>query len=119
MSHYPSTTSGYVAVNGLHMYYEMHGEGQPLVLLHGALGTIESCFANLLPALARTLNVIAAEFQGHGRTPDVDRPLSYQQMASDTAALVRALDIEIADFVGYSMGGAVRSEEHTSELQSR
>jgi pimeloyl-ACP methyl ester carboxylesterase len=107
MSHSPSTTSGYVAVNGLHMYHEMHGDGQPLVLLHGALGTIESCFTNLLPVLARTRNVIATEFQGHGHTPDVDRPLSYQQMASDTAALLRALDIEIADFVGYSMGGAV------------
>src|SRR5262249_58887932 len=72
----------------------------------GAMGTIESCFANLMPMLARTRRVIAAELQGHGRTPDVDRPLSYEQMGDDLAGLLLALDIDVADFVGYSMGGA-------------
>jgi pimeloyl-ACP methyl ester carboxylesterase len=97
---------GYARVNELTMYYEIHGDGRPLVLLHGAMGTIESCFANLLPALARTRRVIAAELQGHGHTPDVDRPLSYKQMAEDVAGLLHALDIDVTDFVGYSMGGA-------------
>lgn len=96
----------YANVNDLTMYYEIHGEGRPLVLLPGAMGTIESCFANLIPTLARTRRVIAAELQGHGRTPDIDRPLSYEQMGEDLAGLLLALDIDVADFVGYSMGGA-------------
>jgi pimeloyl-ACP methyl ester carboxylesterase len=103
----PAAVSGYGHVNGLDMYYEIHGAGPPLVLLHGAMGTIESCFEKLLPRLAVTRTVVAVELQGHGHTADIDRPLSYQQMADDTVALVRTLDIEVADFVGYSMGGAV------------
>lgn len=103
----PGATSGYVPVNGLDMYYEIHGDGSPLALLHGAMGTIDSCFAGLLPALAATRQVIAIELQGHGHTADVDRPLSYQQMASDAAALLEALGLELTDLVGYSMGGAV------------
>jgi len=94
-------------MNGLDMYYEIHGGGSPLVLLHGAMGTIDSCFAGLLPALAAARQVIAVELQGHGHTADLDRPLSYQQMADDTAALLRALGIEAADFAGFSMGGGV------------
>jgi pimeloyl-ACP methyl ester carboxylesterase len=103
-------TSGYVPVHGLDMYYEIHGDGSPLILLHGAMGTIDSCFANLLPVLAATRQVVAIELQGHGHTADVDRPLSYQQMAADTAVVMEALGIETADLVGYSLGGAVALE---------
>jgi pimeloyl-ACP methyl ester carboxylesterase len=98
--------TGYAPVNGLEMYYEIHGAGRPLVLLHGAYMTIEG-FGTLLPALAATRRVIAAEMQAHGRTADIDRPLSYEQMADDTAALLRHLEIEEADVFGYSMGGGV------------
>ena len=103
-------TSGFVPVNGLDMYYEIHGDGSPLALFHGAMGTIDSCFAKLLPALAATRQVVAVELQGHGRTADVDRPLSYQQMAADAAILLEALGIETVDLVGYSMGGGVAVE---------
>jgi pimeloyl-ACP methyl ester carboxylesterase len=106
----PGAITGYVPVNGLDMYYEIHGEGSPLVLLHGAMGTIESCFADLLPALAATRQVVAVELQGHGHTADVDRPLSYRQMAADAAALLEALGLETVDLVGYSLGGGVALE---------
>jgi pimeloyl-ACP methyl ester carboxylesterase len=106
----PGAASGYMPVNGLEMYYEIHGEGSPLALFHGAMGTIDSCFAQLLPALAAARQVVAIELQGHGHTADIDRPLSYRQMAADAAALLEALDIELADLVGYSMGGAVALE---------
>jgi pimeloyl-ACP methyl ester carboxylesterase len=101
-----SEQSGYGSVNGLEMYYEVHGAGPPLVLLHGALMTIED-FGELLPALAATRQVIALEQQAHGRTADIDRPLRYDQMADDTAALLRQLGIERADLFGYSMGGGI------------
>src|SRR5262250_1746037 len=91
----PGATSGYVPVNGLDMYYEIHGDGSPLALLHGAMGTIDSCFANLLPALAAAHQIVAIELQGHGHTADVDRPLSHRQMAADCAALLQALGIDI------------------------
>src|SRR5262245_698794 len=84
------------------MYYETRGEGEPLVLLHGAFG-----LAMDLPALAKNRRVIAVELQGHGHTADVDRPLSVEQLADDTAALLKELRIERADFFGYSMGGTV------------
>ena len=98
--------TGYAAVNGLSMYYEVHGSGHPLVLLHGALMTIEN-FGDILPGLAANRQVIAVEQQAHGRTKDIDRPLRYQQMADDTAALLRQLRVQDADVVGYSMGGGV------------
>ncbi len=98
--------TGYAPVNDLDMYYEEHGSGRPLVLLHGAYMTIES-MEPLLSGLAASRRVIAAEQQGHGRTADADRPLSYEQMADDTAALMRYLEIEDADIVGYSMGGGI------------
>jgi pimeloyl-ACP methyl ester carboxylesterase len=88
------------------MYYEIHGQGRPLILLHGAYMTIDS-MGPILPGLAETRQVIAVEQQGHGRTADVDRPITYERMADDTAALARHLGIENADIVGYSMGGGI------------
>jgi pimeloyl-ACP methyl ester carboxylesterase len=96
----------YAEVNGLNMYYEIHGTGRPLVLLHGAYMTIDA-MGEVAPALAETRQVIAVELQGHGRTADIDRPLTYEQMADDIAALLRHLVIEKADIFGYSMGGGV------------
>src|ERR687885_1534300 len=101
-----STRGNYAEVNGLNMYYEIHGTGQPLVLLHGAYMTID-LMGEVVPALAETRQVIAVELQGHGRTADIDRPLIYEQMADDIAALLRHLVIEKADVFGYSMGGGV------------
>jgi pimeloyl-ACP methyl ester carboxylesterase len=96
----------YAGINGLNMYYEIHGAGEPLILLHGAYQTIDA-MGGIVPGLARTRQVIAVELQGHGHTADVDRPLSYKHMADDTAALLRHLGIEQADVFGYSMGGGV------------
>ncbi len=96
----------YAEVNGLRMYYEIHGSGRPLVVLHGAYMTIDA-MGEIVPSLAETRQVIVAELQGHGRTADIDRPLSYEQMADDVAALLRHLEIEDADVFGYSMGGGV------------
>jgi len=92
----------YAEVNGLKMYYEIHGTGRPLVVLHGAFG-----WAVVFPTLAKNRQVIAIEMQGHGHTADIDRPLTYEQMADDTAALLKQLKIEQADLFGYSMGGNV------------
>lgn len=105
-----SAPGRYAAVNGLSMYYEVHGAGRPLVLLHGALMTIEGSFQRMFPTLAATRQVIAVEQQGHGRTADVDRPLTYEGMAADTVALLRHLGIEEADVFGYSMGAAIALE---------
>jgi pimeloyl-ACP methyl ester carboxylesterase len=100
-------TGNYVSVNGLDMYYEIHGKGQPLVLLHGAFSAIGTSFGNVLPELARTRRVIAFEMQAHGRTADIDRPLSMEQMADDTVAALQQLGIENADFFGFSMGAGI------------
>ncbi len=102
----PASPGRYAPVNGLRMYYEIHGRGRPLVLLHGAFTTIETSFGSVLPDLARNRQVIAIEQQAHGRTADIDRPLSDAQMADDTAELLRRLGIRQADFLGYSMGGS-------------
>ena len=99
--------SGYAPVNGLQMYYEIHGSGRPLVLLHGNLSTIDVDFGRILPSLARARQVIAVEQQAHGHTADIDRPLSIQNWADDTAALLRHLGIGNADFFGYSSGSTV------------
>jgi pimeloyl-ACP methyl ester carboxylesterase len=101
-----SPRTGYAPVNGLQMYYEIHGEGESLVLLHGAFGTI-GLWGPILTSLAEERQVIAVEFQGHGHTADIDRPLTYEQLVEDTAALMRHLGIEQADIVGYSLGGIV------------
>jgi pimeloyl-ACP methyl ester carboxylesterase len=99
--------TGYAPVNGLNMYYEIHGEGQPLVLVHGAFSGIGTSFGQLLPGLAETRQVIGLELQGHARTADIDRPLSVQNMADDIVALLQYLGIEKADLLGYSLGAAV------------
>jgi len=102
----PEVQGDYAEVNGLKMYYEVHGTGQPLVLLHGAFGVVEG-WGGLLASLTQTHQVILVELQGHGRTGDIDRPLSFGAMADDVAALLRQLKIEQADVFGYSMGGGV------------
>ena len=91
----------------IEMYYETHGNGSPLVLLHGGITTIETSFGRLIPHLERHFRVFAIEQQGHGRTPDLDRPLTFPQMADDTAALLRRIGVERADYFGYSDGGNV------------
>lgn len=107
MSNNSTAQTGYVAVNGLNMYYEIHGTGLPLVLLHGAFSAIGTSFAQVLPELAKTRQVVAFELQGHGRTADIDRPLSQEGMAEDVAAALKELRIESTDVFGYSTGAAV------------
>jgi pimeloyl-ACP methyl ester carboxylesterase len=97
----------YADIHGLKMYYEIHGAGDPLILLHGGIATIDNSFGKLIPTLAKHYKVIAPEQQGHGHTRDIDRPLTYEQMAEDTVALLAQLKIEKADFFGWSDGGAV------------
>jgi pimeloyl-ACP methyl ester carboxylesterase len=98
--------TGYAPVNGLNLYYEIHGTGKPLILLHGGLGATEM-FDEVMPALSKDRQVIAVDLQAHGRTGDIDRPLSYDAMADDIAALIKHLGIEKADVMGYSVGGGV------------
>ena len=100
-------TTGYAPVNGLKMYYEIHGSGEPVVLLHGSFMTITNNWAEWIPELAKTRKVIAIEMQGHGRTADIDRPFGYDGFADDVAALLDHLEIPKADLIGYSMGGGV------------
>ena len=102
-----SANGGQATVNGLRMYYEIHGRGEPLVLLPGALSTIETSFSTTMPLLAKSRRVIAVELQAQGRTADREGPLSYEQMADDVDALLGQLGIAQADFFGYSQGGAV------------
>src|SRR5205823_10958809 len=96
----------YADVNGIKLYYEIAGTGRPLVLLHGGLGALEM-FGPNLAALARGRQVIAVDLQGHGRTADIDRPLSVEFMADDIAALINYLKLERPDIMGYSLGGGV------------
>lgn len=104
------TTHGYAPVNGLEMYYEIHGTGRPLVLIHGAFSGIGTSFGAMLPALAKNRQVIAVELQGHGRTADIDRPLAIPHLADDMAALLGHLGIGEADVLGYSLGAGVALE---------
>jgi pimeloyl-ACP methyl ester carboxylesterase len=99
-------TGRYADVNGIRLYYEVHGSGRPVILLHGGLGAIEM-FGPNLPALAKGRQVVAVDLQGHGRTADIDRPLSVELMADDIAALIKHLKIERPDVMGYSLGGGV------------
>src|SRR5262245_58417311 len=94
----------FAEVNGLKMYYEIHGSGSPLVLLHGGGSTIESTFGRILPELARAHQVIAVELQAHGHTLDIDRPLSFEQDAGDVAALLKQLHVDKESFMGFSNG---------------
>jgi pimeloyl-ACP methyl ester carboxylesterase len=102
----PAPAGKYAAVNGLKMYYEIQGTGEPVLLLHGAFGNTEGNFT-LLPEIARTRKVINVDLEGHGRTRDLERPLTIEQMADDTAGLLKSLDIKQVDIFGYSMGGNV------------
>jgi pimeloyl-ACP methyl ester carboxylesterase len=106
-------SSGYAPVNGLRMYYEVHGprgveaSGRPLVLLHGGLLNIDLSFGDLLPGLSAARQVIATELQGHGRTADIDRDLDLGLLAGDVAALLDHLGVAQADVLGFSLGGGV------------
>ena len=97
----------YADVNGLKLYYEVHGKGRPILLVHGAFCTIEGCMSGLVKQLSKSRQVIAVELQGHGRTADIDRPLSTTLMADDMAALLGQLKLTNIDVYGYSMGGGV------------
>ena len=101
-----ATKSNYASVNGIELYYEIHGTGDPLILLHGGIGAIEM-FGEVLPALAAGRQVIGVDLQAHGRTADIDRPISLEAMADDIAALIKDLGFSKADVMGYSMGGGV------------
>lgn len=100
-------SSGLAPVNGIKMYYEVYGEGEPIVLLHGAFYTIEMNWAEIIPELAKTKKVIALEFQGHGHSPFSDRKLDIVDLAKDVAGLMDYLKIPKADIMGYSMGGSI------------
>ena len=102
-------TTGYAPVNGLKMYYEIHGSGEPVVLLHGAFMAISNDFhwTEWISELSKTRKVIAIEMQGHGRTADINRDISYENLADDVAALLDYLKIPSADIIGYSLGGGV------------
>ena len=100
-------TMGYAPVNGLKMYYEVHGSGEPVVLLHGAYMTIPSNWTGWIGELSKTRKVVAVEMQGHGRTADIKREFSFEYLADDVAALLDHLKIPSADLIGFSMGGGV------------
>ncbi len=104
-------STGYAPVNGLERYYEIHGEGgTPLVVLHGGLFNIDLQFGHLLPAFSAERQVIACDFQAHGRTNDIDRQFSAAAFASDVAGLLEYLEVTQADVLGFSIGGAVAIE---------
>lgn len=97
--------NGYSTANGLNMYYEIYGQGKPLVLIHGGGSTIQTSFEKVIPLFARNRKVIAVELQAHGRTSDRDNDLSFEQDADDVAALLKNLGVDKADFLGFSNGG--------------
>lgn len=101
------SSSGYAPVNGIKVYYEVYGEGNPIVLLHGAFYTIELNWAELIPELSKTRKVIALEFQGHGHSPYSERKLDIATLAKDVEGVMDYLKIDSADVAGYSMGGSI------------
>lgn len=103
-------TTGYAPVNGLKMYYEIYGEGQPLLLVHGSYMTIDLNYSGMIPELAKKYKVITMELQGHGRTADIERPYSFEGFADDIAELMKYLKIEKADVIGYSLGATIALE---------
>lgn len=115
-------SSGYASVNGLKMYYEIHGAVEPLVLIHGGGSTLQTTFGRVLHEFAKTHQVIAVEIQAHGHTADIDRPLSFQQDADDIAALLKQLNIAKANIFGFSNGAsttlqfAIRHPEMTNKI---
>ncbi len=118
----PETGNGkYADVNGMHMYYEVSGQGDPLIVLHGAYMNIPA-MGEIIPALAATHKVYAIEMQGHGRTNDIDRKITYPNLADDVAAFMDAVGLDKADVLGYSMGGgagiqlAIRHPEKVNKL---
>lgn len=116
------STSSYAFVNGLKMYYEIHGSGDPLVLIHGGGSTLQTTFGRVINEFAKTRKVIAVEMQAHGHTADIDRPLSFQQDADDIAGLLMQLNIDKADIFGFSNGAsttlqfAIRHPEMTNKI---
>jgi pimeloyl-ACP methyl ester carboxylesterase len=117
-------TTGYAPVNGLKMYYEIHGSGEPLVLLHGAFMAITGDWNDWINELSKTRKVIAVEMQGHGRTADINRDITYENLSDDVAGLLDYLKIERADIVGYSLGAgtamqcAIRHPEKVRKVVS-
>ena len=117
-------TTGYEPVNGLKMYYEIHGSGEPVVLLHGAFMAISGDWSDWVGELSKTRKVIAVEMQGHGRTADIKRDITYENLADDVAGLLDYLKIPSADIVGYSLGagvamqGAIRHPEKVRKVVS-
>lgn len=101
------SSSGYAPVNGIKVYYEVYGKGEPIILLHGAFYTIDMNWGKLIPALSKSRKVIAIEMQGHGHSPYSERKLDIVSLASDVAKLMDYLKIDSADVAGYSMGGSV------------
>jgi pimeloyl-ACP methyl ester carboxylesterase len=96
----------YAEVNGVNLYFETHGTGRPLILIHGGLASGEM-FGPILPALTERRQVIVPDLQGHGRTADIDRPIDHRLMADDIAALIDHLGLDKPDLIGYSLGGGV------------
>jgi pimeloyl-ACP methyl ester carboxylesterase len=103
----PTAAGAHAVVNGLPLYYEIHGQGRPLVLLPGGILTIGLTFGPIIGPLAKDHQVIGVEPQGHGHTPDIDREMSVDQLADDVAALLRLLEIDRADICGFSLGGMI------------
>ena len=98
--------TGYADVNGLHMYYEVYGRGEPLILLHGGFGSTDM-FSSVMPTLSAKRQVIAVDMQAHGRTADIDRPMTFEALSNDVVALLKYFKLDKADIMGYSIGGSV------------